>query len=139
MAKTLLYRLFGIGKFPWKLASMLKLEGILLMDEGIPGSVTYLNFHSPGRYSSWRRQWYTTAIAFTEIRLVALRVSKPIINVPLTDERIRKLEVSVEKEDTLCIAFDPSLFHDDWSGRIEYRFRTPQAQAFLNMFRERSG
>ena len=131
MAKTLLHRLFGVGKIPWQLSSTLKVEGIVLLDEGISGSVTYLNFRSPGRYSNWRRQWFTGAIALTQVRLVALQYSNMAINVPVTDERIRSLRFSVEEQTTLVIAFDPALFHDDWSGTMEYRLRTTQARAFL--------
>jgi hypothetical protein len=57
----------------------------------------------------------------------------------VADERIRSLQVSVEKEDTLLIAFDPSLFHPDWSGTIEYRYRTTEAEAFVEKLRERIG
>lgn len=136
MAKTLLYRLFGVGKIPEQLATQLKEEGILLLDEGIKGSVTYIDFRAPGRYSNWRRQWYTASIALTELRLVALRYSQTIINVPLTDERIRSMQFSLEEGDTLMVAFDPALFHQDWSGKIECRFRTVQAQVFLDKLRE---
>jgi hypothetical protein len=138
MTKTLLYRLFGVGKIPDNLAAQLKGEGILLSDEGIKGSVTYIDFRAPGRASNWRRQWYTTAIALTEVRLVALRNSQTIINVPLTDERIRSMRFSLEKSDTLLVTFNAALFHPDWSGTIEYRFRTEQAQAILDKLRERT-
>lgn len=137
MTKTLLYRLFGVGKIPAHLAATLKREGILLLDEGIRGSATYRNFRSPQRYANWKRQWYTASIALTKLRLVGLRYSKPIIDVPLTDERLRSLQFSLEGSDTLRVAFDPALFHDDWSGTVEYRFRTPQAQVFLKLLRER--
>jgi hypothetical protein len=138
MAKTLLYRLLGLGKIPEPLATQLKGEGILLADEGIKGSVTYINFRKPGRYSGWRRQWYTASIAMTNQRLMALRYSQTIINVPLKDERIHSMQFSLEKGDTLLTAFDAALFHQDWSGRIEYRFRTEQAQGFLYKLRELS-
>jgi hypothetical protein len=131
MAKTLLYRLFGVGSVPRQLSAALQAEGILLLDEGIPASVTYLDFRSPGRRSNWRRQWFTGAIALTRVRLVALQYSNTAINVPGADERIRSLRFSVEEPNTLVVAFDPALFHADWSGTIEYRFRTPQARAFL--------
>ena len=65
-------------------------------------------------------------------------VFKPAINVPFTDDRIRRLRLSIEGNETLLIAFDPSLFHHDWSGTMEYRFRTSQAKAFLAMLRERT-
>ena len=135
MMKSLLYRLFGAGKIQEPLMAQLKSEGLLLMDEGIKGSVTYLDFRSPGRYSNWRRQWYTASIVLTRTRLLAFRYASEIINLPLADERLRRLQVSLEEGDTLCISFDPSIFHDDWSGTIEYRFRTPQAQAFIEALR----
>jgi len=139
VAKTLFYRLFGVGKIPEQFMATLKAEGIHAFDEGIKGSVTYRNFHAPGKYFSWRRQWFTGSVILTQVRLVSLRSSSPIVDVPFTDERIRRMKFSVEKEDTLLVAFDPSLFHPGWSGTIEYRFRTTQAPAFLEKLRERLG
>jgi hypothetical protein len=136
--KSLLYRFFGIGKIPDQLAAQLKSEGILISDEGIKGSVTYLNFRSPVRYANWKRQWYTASIALTETRLVGLRFSQLIIDVPLADERIRQMTFSLETNGTFLVAFDASLFHQDWSGNVEYRFRTEYGQAFLDKLRERS-
>lgn len=138
MAKSLFYRLFGVGKMPAPLVAQLKAEGLLLSDEGIKGSVTYLDFRAPGRYSNWRRQWYTASIALTETRLVGLRFSQTIIDVPLADERLRRMQFSLEESGALLVAFDAGLFHQDWSGKIEYRFRTEQAPAFLNQLRERT-
>lgn len=138
MTKSLLYRLFGVGKVPEHLAARLRAEGILLLDEGIKGSVTYLNFRSPARYASWKRQWYTASIALTKTRLVALRFSQTIIDVPLTDERLGRMSFSLEASGALLVAFDASLFHQDWAGKLEYRFRTAQAQSFLDKLRERT-
>jgi hypothetical protein len=139
MTKTLAYRFFRVGKIPEPFAATLKREGLLLMDEGIRGSATYTDFRAPGKYSKSKRQWYSASIVLTQIRLVAFRYSEPIIDVPFTDERIRSLQFSLAESDTLKVAFDASLFHDDWSGTIEYRFRTPQAQVLLGMLRERVG
>lgn len=138
MAKTLLYRLFGLGKIPETLAVQLRAEGILLMDEGIKGSVTYKDFRSPARYANWKRQWYTASIVLTETRLFALRFSQTIINVPLSDERIRSMSFSLESNGTLLAAFDAGLFHPDWSGKIEYRFRTEYGEAFISQLHERT-
>jgi len=137
MPKAIFYRLFGLGGIPKQSAAALKLEGVLRLDEGIKGSVTYRDFRAPGKYDSWRRQWYTGSMAVTEVRLIAFSYASPIIDVPFTDERIRKLQLSAEKTDTLLITFDAGLFHHDWSGRIEYRFRTSSAQSFLDTIRER--
>jgi hypothetical protein len=137
MSKSLLYRLFGIGKIPAQHQTALASEGIILSDEGVKGSVTYRNFRSPTRYSNWKRQWYPASIVLTNTRLLALAYSNPIIDVPLTDERFRQLQFSLEEAGTMLVAFDASLFHDDWSGTIEYRFQTPQAQSLLEKLRER--
>jgi hypothetical protein len=134
MAKSLLYRLFGIGRIPEPLRSQLQTEGITLLDEAVKGSITYRDFRAPGKRDLWRRQWYVASIALTRVRLLALRGNNPIIDVPLADERIRKMRYSLEKSGAvLCIAFDAGLFHDDWSGAIEYRFRSPEARHFLEL------
>jgi hypothetical protein len=138
MKKTILHRLFGAGKIPAEYAAALDGEGILLSDEGIRGSVTYRNFRSPGRRSNWRREWYTASIALSRMRLIAFRHSSSIINVPLSDRRLRELKFSAEDSAHLLVAFDASLFQTDWSGTIEYRFRTPHARAFLDKLRASS-
>src|SRR5438552_12164425 len=132
MAKSLLYRLFGVGKIPKLLNDTLRIEGVVVSHEGIPGSVTYRDFRAPGKYFSWKKQAFTGSVVVTNIRLVALIYSNFAVNVPFTDERIRKLQISVEGLDRLLIVFDPSLFHEHWSGTIEYRFRTPLAGEMLN-------
>jgi len=139
LAKTLLYRLFGLGKIPEQLMSTLRSEGILAFDEGIKGSITYRDFRAPGKYSAWRRQWFTGSIILTQARLVSVISLSQAIDVPLTDERIRSMRFSVEKAGTLLIAFDPGLFHPGWSGTMEYRFRTEEAEAFGQKLRERIG
>jgi hypothetical protein len=131
MAKSLLYRLFGIGKIPKLLGDTLRIEGIVLSDEGISGSVTYRDFRAPGKYFTRRKQAFTGSVVVTNVRLVALMYANFAVNIPFTDERIRKLQISVEGADGLLIVFDPSLFHDNWSGTIEYRFRTEQAGNML--------
>jgi len=80
MAKSLFYRLFGLGKMPAPLLATLQSEGIILMDEGVKGSVTYLDFRAPGRRAAWRRQWFTACIALTQARLLALQNGVTAIN-----------------------------------------------------------
>ena len=135
--QSLLYRLFGLGRIPKLLNDTLHIEGIVVADEGVPGSVTYRDFRAPGRYSSWRKQGFVGSVVVTNNRLVALMYSNFAVNVPLTDERIRQLQISVEG-DRLLIAFDASLFHNDWSGTIEYRFRTSQAADMIKWIHDLS-
>jgi len=132
MSKTFSYRFFGLGKLPASVLAPLEKEGIVLYDEGIRATITYRNFRAPGRYSNWKRQWFSSAIILTKQRLHALRLRSVIIDVPLTDERLRQMQFSFEDKETLLVAYDASLLQADASGTIEYRFKTEQAQAFFN-------
>ena len=133
MAKSFFYRLFGIGKISVDYMSELQTEGVILLDEGVKSSVTYLNFHRSGKSAAWERRWFTANIALTKTRLLALNGNNPVINVPLTDERIRQMHCLQEDAETLCIAFDAGLFQPQWSGTVEYRFHTPEAQRFQEL------
>ena len=112
--------------------SQLQPEGIVLFEEDVKGSMTFRNFRSPGRYASWRKVLITSLIALTKTRLLALKGSSPIIDVPFTDERLRQMKFSLEGEKTLLVAFDANLFQPEWSGEIEYRFKTSRAKRFLD-------
>ena len=134
MGKTLLHRLFGLGKIPKHVLPDLEQEGIVLADEGIGGSITFKRFRAPGRYYGWKWSWFTGALVLTSTRFAAFTFYphfNPIINVPLDDDRLGELRCSLKNETTLCVQFDPSVFHEGWSGSIECRFSTPQARSFL--------
>lgn len=131
MSKNIFYRLFGIGKIPADYRAALHGEGVILAAEGISGSVTYRNFRSPQRISNWKRQWHVGALALTGVRLLGFQFSKPILDVSFSDARFTQMRFSIENENTLLTAFAASLFQKDWSGEIEYRFKTPQAEAFF--------
>lgn len=132
MSKTLLHRLFGLGKVPEKYAPTLREEGIILIDEGIGGSVTYRRFKAPGRrYSLWKKSWFTGCLVLTRQTFAAFAMMRPLIFVPLEDKRLSELRCSVQEGDTLLVAYDASLFNAKWSGIVECRFRTAKAQWFL--------
>ena len=135
MSKTLAYRLFGIGKIPKKILPTLEQEGIVLQDEGISGSVTLRNFRAPGKRYSWRRNWFSGALAITEQRFWGFSRWRPVVSVPLDSPHFNDLEISVEKGDVLRVEFDVSIFHEGWSGTSICRFRTPKALLFLERLR----
>ena len=139
MAKTLLYRIFGLGKVPKRVRPVVEQEGIVLMDEGIRGSVTFKKFRAPGRRYSWRRKWFSGSIVFTEKRFLAFTYFNPIINVPFDHPSINELECSLQDEQKFCVGFDVSKFHEGWSGTIECLFSTPNAPFFLERFKAKTG
>ena len=132
MSTTLLYRWFGFGGLPTAMKPILEQEGIVLLDEGIGGSMTFRNFRAPGKRYSYRKNWFTGSLIVTELRFAGFAFSRPVINVPIEGPYLDKLDCSLEKgHAVLRVAFDSSDFHDDWSGTIECRFRTPKARQFL--------
>jgi hypothetical protein len=140
MSKTLLYRIFGLGKIPKRMLPALKEEGIVLIDEGISGSITFRNFRAPRRYYGRKWSWITGSLVLTGKRFAAFTFYpyfNPIINIQLDDERLKKLHCSLKENRTLCILFDPSSFKEGWSGSIKCRFSTPKARLFLEQLRQR--
>jgi hypothetical protein len=131
MGKSILYSLFGFGKLPKAMVPVLQGEGIVLMEEGVPGSVTLRKFRAPGRIHSYKRSGFSGSIVITELRFAAFAFSRPIINVPTNDERIGLLDLSVSKEGVLCVKFNAGDFHEGWKGTVECRFSTPSARLFL--------
>ena len=131
MNKTFLYRIFGVGGIPKDAISQIRIEGLLLSDEGIGGSITFKKFRAPGKYSGWRRNWFSGSLVLTRKHFLAFRYSSPIIGVAWDDERIKKLNCSLESNNKLHIQFDASTFNDDWSGEIEVRYSTTLARSFL--------
>lgn len=135
--KTMLHRLFGLGRIPAALAAELQHEGVIAQDEGIRCWLRADRFRRPGLVAVGMARSFTGAIALTGTRIIALRNAGRIINVPFTDERIRQLTVDLPAPDTLRIAFDSSKFHPDWSGTLAYTFRTPRARLIHDTFHAR--
>lgn len=132
--KTILHRLFGVGRIPRRLRSELDSERILLLDEGIGGSITYRKFRAPGKRFALRRTWFTGSLAVTEARVTGFAYTRQVLNVPRKHPRIADISVRIEPSSVLCISFDAEKFHADQSGRIELRFRTEKAIAFASFF-----
>jgi len=125
--KSLFYRLFGAGRLPASRSLEFAAEGLIVSDEGLKGSVTYRNFHRPGSYSGIRKVGMIASIAVTGKRVAAFNGDRPMIDVPFDDARFGGITWSIEKQTVLVAAFDAGLFHDDWTGQIEYRFNTEKA------------
>ena len=131
MRKSLFYTLLGPGKLPKKVAASLEAEGIVLLDQGVPGTVTLEHFRSPGRYTTKMTSRFSGSLVITELRFAAFTFSRPIINVGLADERLRDLDVSAPAENVLVVAFDVARFHEGWSGSARCRFSTANAREYL--------
>ena len=138
MSKTLLYRLFGLGRVPTAALPALEREGIVLKDEGVSGSITFKRFKAPGRRYSHKWSWFSGALVLTRARFVAFTLYpyfNPIIDIALDDDRLAGLDCSAPDGGTLRFAFDPGVFREGWSGSIECRYATDLARGFLAALR----
>jgi hypothetical protein len=115
------------GEFSEEMRTQLAAEGVVVMETGLKGSITWRHYRAPGRRSSYRRMGTYLSFALTSERLVVWGAGHPQIDVPLRHPLIREIEASVDKPGRLLLAFDAHAFHENTSGRIEVRLNTEQA------------
>ncbi|MCF8128334.1 MAG: hypothetical protein K9N10_07445 [Deltaproteobacteria bacterium] len=130
MRKSILYTLFGMGRLPKGMAPILQGEGIVLLDEGIPGSVTLRNFRAPGRIHGYKKTLFAGSLVVTGLRFAAFSFSRPVVNVPLRDPRLDFLDIRVDRKEALIVKFDAHSFHEEWNGTVECRFASSIADSF---------
>lgn len=108
-------------------------EGVLALAARVRGSITYGNYRAPGRYSNWKKQPLSGTVALTGRRLVVWAGGAKRVDVPFDHPMRSTVEMSVDRPGRLCIALHP---HDqaDWSGRIELRFQTPEANTIVELW-----
>ena len=128
--KTLTHRLFGRGRIPMPYRTQLESEGLVAMDEGIRSVLHNPVLKTPTLRSAGYWRIFTGAIALSQKRLMAFEGARKIIDLPLADPRLRQMRFEVAGPDRLRVVFDPALFHDDWSGVMDFTFRTPLAASF---------
>ena len=136
MKKTILYRLFKVGRIhPKKLLPALKKEGIVASDEGIAGRIYLKNYQAPGKRSKQKLIWFSGFIVVTKVRLLAFAYWKPLINVRIADPRFKAIQAELEGSDRIAFHFEASAFRDDAEGEILVRFRTPKAGEIMEAIR----
>ena len=115
-----------LGRLPAEADLLIRPQHRKVVLENLAGSITYYHFRSPRRVCAWRRQWFAGSIAVSDERIIAYQWCTRLINTPFNDPRFSELSFTAEK-DLLLISHDASLYHPNWSGFIEHRFRTPHA------------
>jgi hypothetical protein len=119
--------LTGAGLFPAELRAGLDAEGVMALDEGLPGSITYRDYRAPGRRSSYRKEAVTGAIAVTGQRLVVWAGRGKQIDVPLIHPSRALIDVGLDGPDRISFGYDAGRFSDSRCGTVEIRLRTPKA------------
>ena len=108
MAKTLMYRLFGLGRIPKQAMAILETEGIVYQEEEIPASISFRNFRSPSRRSGYRRNWFSGSIVITKLHFLAFAGTKTMIGLSWDDEKLGALSCTMDDKSRLRIDYDAS-------------------------------
>ncbi len=132
----------GNGKLDPKVRAALESEGLVLVEEGLRGSVRYKRFRAPGRRHHGKVTGERIALAISEKRLVVYcrSGSTELVDSAFTDPRWSNVDVSLEGTDTVSIRVDydraglPNI-----SGEIRIVARTPNAATIVDQLHTRLG
>jgi hypothetical protein len=125
--KSLRNMMLGSGRLPDELRVASAAEGLLFLEEGLSGSITYRNYRAPGQRSRLSKDATTGAIVVTSQRLIVWAGRGKNINVPLDHPLRAAINVTLDRPDRICFAYEAGRFSTERSGTIEVRLRTPQA------------
>jgi len=125
--------LTGSGELPAPLRAELDAEGLLLLEETLPGSITFRHYRAPGRRDSLRKVAISGAIAVTAGRLVVCVRASKHIDVSRSGPLWSAIEVAVDKPGRVCFAYDAAAFSTERSGRVEVRLCTEQAARVVEL------
>ena len=123
------------GRLPDDLRSQLAAEGILVIEEGVPATVSFSHYRAPGRRGNWRGN-YLLAFAMTDRRLLVYggtpdrRPPSAFVNVSWDQARAGGLRALLD-DGSLRLSYDISALYPDRAGQAEVRLRTGQAPAAL--------
>lgn len=122
------------GTLPEKLRATLLAEGVLLMDVGLPGSITYRRYRDGEKNFRWRREQLVATVVVTGRRLVVWAAGMRQVDLPFGSPLRAALAVSVEPPGQLLIAYGAAAFSASRSGRVELRIRTSRAADLAELF-----
>ncbi len=122
--------LLGKGTLRPALRAELEQEGLVLIAEGLPGSLRYSNFKAPGKRFHGKITAVRVGVGLSRERVVAYSHSgrAKLIDTPYADARWAIVEVVAEEDRVeFRVDFDR---HDDpaLGGKLTIRVTTPEAQ-----------
>jgi hypothetical protein len=116
------------GGFPADVRSELQRERLILLAEGIPGTIS--RGAASGRHGGPRRLPTLAAVALTQQRLMLHAAGEPLIDVTWDSGDARLLDLAA-RDDGLQVGFDAEHLAEDRSGRVEVFLRIGDAAALL--------
>ena len=136
-------RLFlGNGKLKPGLRADLESEGLVIIEEGLRGSVHYRRFKAPGRRFHGKVTLERIALAISEHRLAMYCRSGRVelIDSAFSNPWMSAIDVSLDNYNTVSIRIDYDRVETpNVSGEIRIRVRTPKAASIVEHLLGRLG
>lgn len=132
--------LLGNGKLKPELRAALESEGLVILEEGLRGSVRYRRFKAPGRRFHGKVTPERIGLAISDQRLAVYCRSGRVklIDSAFSDPRWSAVEVSLRDSKTVAIRIDyDRLGIPDVSGEITITARTPKAANVVEQLQAR--
>ena len=130
MTKPILYRLFRLGALPKGLLPILRKEGILVCDQGMPGRFIARDVKGPAIRYIRRTEGFLGSLVITRKRILGFSYAKRQINLSVSDPKLSRLYVELPAEHRLSLSFESGDFRQGWQGVVEFVFKTEQAERF---------
>jgi hypothetical protein len=128
---NIFYKLFGCGALPQPMRPVLEAEGIVLVDEGVSGSVCFKKFRAPGKRYSYRRNGVVASLVITKLRFAVFNFGTSFVNLPLERAQLDKINPAIDGKGRLTVSFDTADFYPNATGNVSGRFATAKAYDFL--------
>jgi hypothetical protein len=120
----------------WRNRQTLEMETIVLMDEGITGTVTFERYRAPyARFSWWRKVAFLGSFALTKKRFVVYGLFKTLIELPVFEQKALPLQQCSAEKDRFLLKVDMADFSQDHAGFITLRMRTAFADSLCEQLR----
>ena len=132
--------LLGNGRLKPELRAALESEGLVLIEEGLKGSVRYKRFRAPGRRHHGKVTPERIGLAISEERFVVYCRSGivKLIDTAFSNPRLSTLDVSLRGDDRVAIRVDYDRADvPNVSGEVSILARTPNAANIVDHLRAR--
>ena len=128
--------LLGTGELPAEVRAQLEGESLVLVEEGLSGSVRYSHFKAPGKRFNGKVTAERMGFGISEKRVVVYCRSGRVelIDSAFSSPRLAAVEVTLADEHKLDIRIDYDEMPDsaDVSGEITVRIKTPRAAVVVD-------
>ena len=134
--------LLGNGTIRPELRAALESEGLVLIEEGVPGSVRYRHYQAPGKRFHGKVTAERLGRAISEQRFVVYCRSGrgKLVDTPYSNPRLGMLDVELEDDDRAIVRIDYDKADEpNVSGQIAIHAKTPSAARIVEELRARLG